>query len=54
MRASTTFVVAFAASAYAAGADSTDMFYQITAPQGAYEEKGKQTFHLDNVFIDQC
>jgi hypothetical protein len=54
MRASTTFVVAFAASAYAAGADSTSMFDEITAPQGAYEEKGKHIFHLDNVFIDQC
>lgn len=33
MRAST-FVVAFAASAYAAGVDSTDKFDEITAPQG--------------------
>lgn len=33
MRAAT-FVVAFAASAYAAGVDSTEMFDQATAPQG--------------------
>jgi hypothetical protein len=44
MRASTSFVVAFAASAYAAGVDSTSMFDEITAPQGAEVEKGKHTY----------
>jgi hypothetical protein len=54
MRASTSFVVAFAASAYAAGVDSTAMFDEITAPQGAEVEKGKHIFHLHNIFLDQC
>jgi hypothetical protein len=50
MRAST-FVVAFAASAYAAGVDSTAMFDDVTSPQGV--EKGKH-IPLHDVFLDQC
>ena len=40
MRAST-FVVAFAASAFAAGVDSTDKFDEITAPQEKAVADGK-------------
>jgi hypothetical protein len=40
MRAST-FVFAFAASAFAAGVDSTDKFDEITAPQAAYDTEEK-------------
>jgi len=40
MRAST-FTIAFAASAYAAGADSAASFDEITAPQGAGAGEGK-------------
>jgi hypothetical protein len=50
MRAST-FVIAFASSAFAAGVDSTANFDEITAPMGA--EKGKH-ISLQNVFLDQC
>jgi hypothetical protein len=48
---SSTFFVAFAATAYAAGVDDTSKFDQITAPQGV--DKGKHT-SIHNVFLDQC
>lgn len=48
MRAST-FVVAFAASAYAAGVDSTDKFDQVTAPQGQKAvDEGKSSSQATN------
>jgi hypothetical protein len=51
MRAST-FAVAFAASAYAAGVDSTAKFDEVTAPQGVQE--GKRFVRLHDIFLDQC
>jgi len=53
MRAST-FAIAFAASAYAAGVDSTEKFDEITSPQGAGAGEGKLSLPLLYIFLDQC
>jgi hypothetical protein len=53
MRAST-FVFAFAASAFAAGVDSTAKFDEITAPQGTYDTVEKAVAAGKLCLRDRC